>query len=93
MLSSTSSRKTKSNVPALPKQHSERETDREIDTHVIDHDHQDHKPSVLQQNSSKERSRRNNKKKKVYANTSLFSLRAEEEEDEEEDLSLENSKD
>ncbi len=69
----------------------ERQT--EIDTHVIDHDHQDHKPSVLQQNSSKERSRRNNKKKKVYANTSLFSLRAEEEEDEEEDFSLENSKD
>jgi metal-dependent hydrolase (beta-lactamase superfamily II) len=70
-----------------------RERDREIDTHVIDHDHQDHKPSVLQQNSSKERSRRNNKKKKVYANASLFSLRAEEEEDEEEDFSLENSKD
>lgn len=90
MMSSSSSRKTKSNVPALPKQHSESERQRL--THVIDHDDQDHKPSVLQQNSSNERSKRNNKKKKVYANASLFSLRAEEEEDDE-DFSLENSKD
>jgi hypothetical protein len=60
---------------------------------VIDHDHQDHKPSVLQQNPSKEISRRNNKKRKLYANASLFSLRAEEEDDEEEDFNLENSKD
>jgi hypothetical protein len=85
MLSSSSSRKTKSNVPALLKQHSESERHRKTErlTHVIDHDHQDHKPSVLQQNYSKERrSRRNNKKRKAYANASLFSLRAEEEENE-----------